>query len=476
MLDIQQGDWYNRSKVNNTQLNLYNLTVFDLVSIDTSSISPGIDADTINLQIFLQYLKQKEILLAPFINHTTYDNYTNFGVEASLHHRNLFGAAQNVSIYGRYVLQDFSLLTYPHSIAQEYQIGGIFSQPVLFEVGSAKVDLSFQSSYSYRYINSGLPSQTIPLIMTFFPLRLTFTMSFPSHTFFNSLVFEGFTELQQLHNYIEVSTDMLTNATTPKAQEDAVFFLVPFAPIYSYAADKLVHPGQIYSITLNSDTRNNPFSPTAGHFISTSTEAAIGNFYNFRRFQFTYYQFFPSGSLSTFATKIRLGNIWINLDNSYFIPFERRFFAGGANSIRSFSSRSLSDVHSSIGLVDNVNILTGNGTLIEGSFEYRFRWGRPRGISSMLADQIQQMGVTTFIDIGNVFNQLSSEKYGTARLQDFLTSLAIGFGVGFRYETPVGPFRIDFATSFYDPTTDLSKIRIPYINNLQVHIGLGHAF
>lgn len=479
MFDMQPGEWYNRSKVGSSQTNLYNLTTFDLVSIDTSSTTHGAEIDTLHMQVFLQYLKQAEIIIAPYINHTTYDNFTNLGFETSFYHRNLFGAAQNVSLFGRYVLQDFSLLSSPHSIAQEYQIGGLFSQPVLFEVSTAKIDMSFQTSYSYRYLNSGLSTQTIPLNMTLFPLRLNFMMRFPSHTFFNSLVFELFTELQQLHNFLDVSADMYTNSQTTEELLAAVQFLSTFGPINTYAGDQLAHPGQIFSMNLISDSRNNPFSPTKGLFLSTSFEFALGKLYNFRRFQITYYQFFPSGQLSTFACKFRLGNIWIDLGSSYYIPFERHFFAGGANSVRSYSSRSLSDTFSSLGNTKDYNLL-GNATIIEGSFEYRFRFGRPRGMNSMLADQVQQMGITTFVDWGNAFNLLDANKYGTARISNFIEGLAIGFGLGFRYETPVGPFRVDIATQFHDPTSSTDPwifTRSPFSSeNLQLHIGLGHAF
>jgi len=480
MLDIHEGDWYRRNLLSSSQSNLYNLATFDLVAIDTLSIRHGATVDTLVMQLFLQYRKQKEIVIAPFLNHTTYDNFTNFGFEASFQHRNLFGAAQNVSIYGRYVLQDFSLLTRPHSIAQEYQIGGLFSQPLLFEIGAAKVAFSLQTSYSYRYLMSGLATQKIPLNMTLFPLRLTFPINFPSYTFFNSFTFEYFTELQQLHNFLDVSVDMLTNSQTQADTEAAVLFLSPFAPIQNFAGSSLAHPGQIFSGTLNSDTRNNPFSPIRGHFLSLSSEFALGKLYNFRRLLFTYYQFFLVGSISTFALKVRLGNIWINLDSSYYIPFERHFFAGGANSVRSYSSRALSDINSSQGNTVGYNNLLGNATIIEGSFEYRYRFSRPRGMNSTLADQIQELGFTFFVDWGNAFNQLIGGKYGSASFSDMMKGLAVGFGFGIRRETPVGPIRIDIATQLYDPTSATNPwitSRSPFsTDNLQLHIGLGHAF
>jgi outer membrane translocation and assembly module TamA len=100
-------------------------------------------------------------------------------------------------------------------------------------------------------------------------------------------------------------------------------------------------------------------------------------------------------------------------------------------------------------------------------------------MNAVLADQIQELGITFFIDWGNAFNQLTQDKYASARLSDIVQGLAVGFGFGIRRETPVGPIRIDLATQLYDPTSTQTFItsRSPFSSeNLQLHIGLGHAF
>jgi translocation and assembly module TamA len=43
------------------------------------------------------------------------------------------------------------------------------------------------------------------------------------------------------------------------------------------------------------------------------------------------------------------------------------------------------------------------------------------------------IGIATFVDAGNAFDQAS----------DF--SLALGYGIGARVRTPIGPFRLDLA-------------------------------
>jgi outer membrane protein assembly factor BamA len=512
MITIHEGDWYSRSAMSHSQINLYSLGTFDLVALDTLSIISGDEFSTLPIQIFLQYRKLQEISAAPFINHTTYDNFTNFGFELSYIHHNLFGAAQSVNLFGRVVWQDFSfqLPCDPHfpyvfsSRSRELLAGIQFSQPFLFSIWSWKVGVGASSSYSNRSILSGLFFQNIPLKVSSLPIRISLPITLPTYTLFNSLIFDFTTEWQNIDNFDQVSTDMLNQIVDPAIISSFSTnnqlkdeFLAPYIAINRYcqrfkdstdttsSAGVFSNLGFICSFTAIGDSRDNPFSPITGNFLSTSVEAAFGGVYRFSRFQFTDYKFWNVTSNDVIAIKIRAGYIYIDLDGGGFIPYEKRFFAGGANSVRSYSARSLYDRKSS-NLDSNIskaqkqsiNNLTGNGALLEGSVEYRYRFSRPRGLSTMLADQIEQLGVTFFMDWGNVFNRIKEETYNTATLHDILTGLAIGIGAGIRRETPVGPIRVDFAVPLYDPTIATNQwiFSRPFFQGLIVNIGLGHAF
>ena len=495
MLDFHTGDWFSRSSFTKSQLNLYNLNTFDLVVIDTSGLIDEQEFSILPINIIIQYKKLQEVSLAPFINHTSYDNFTNAGFELSYLNRNFGGAAQSINIFSRIVWQDFSFTPWTFSSISTEYLGGIqFSQPFFFSVWSWKVGATAQSSYSKRKIQSGLPFQTIALGVTSLPLRISLPITLPTYTLFNSLIFDITTEWQNIDNFDEVDTEMKTKSfdsshpeTFPQNIQATTEFLTPFNQINSYShsgSDSIngsfLNLGFIFSFTGIGDTRDNPFSPLVGNFLSLSIESAFGGLYQFSRFQFTDYQFWNFVSNDVLALKFRAGYINIDLNTDAFIPFDKRFFAGGANSVRAYASRSLYDRTSSNldGSLLYTNNLTGNAAIIEGSIEYRYRFTRPHGLSGMLADQIEQLGVTTFMDWGNVFNRFVIDKYNTATLYDILTGLAIGIGAGIRRETPVGPIRVDFAVRFYDPTSETNKwifSRSPF-SDIQVHIGLGHAF
>ena len=97
------------------------------------------------------------------------------------------------------------------------------------------------------------------------------------------------------------------------------------------------------------------------------------------------------------------------------VPFNVRFFAGGPGSVRGFALNRLGP------LDDNDDPIGGN-SLIEGSLELRF-------------PIVGAFGGAVFMDFGNVF----SDPF-TYRLND----LRYAVGPGIRYNTPVGPLRVDF--------------------------------
>ena len=131
------------------------------------------------------------------------------------------------------------------------------------------------------------------------------------------------------------------------------------------------------------------FSPTAGHFIQL-TEAAIGNFRIISGGS-TYLLSVLSGSFKHVCYQnSTLVNIWINLYQQLLYPFERRFCRRANISVLFIAS--IVDAFIHIGFIDNVNILTGNGTFDRRKLRISLRVGL-RHLALMLADQIHNKWV-----------------------------------------------------------------------------------
>lgn len=100
------------------------------------------------------------------------------------------------------------------------------------------------------------------------------------------------------------------------------------------------------------------------------------------------------------------------------LPPSLRFFAGGAQSVRGYGYKDLSP-------------RDAQGNLIGGKY---FTAG------SLEADYLirDNMGVAVFVDAGDA-------------TRDPIDQLKVGAGLGFRYRSPVGMFRLDLAHPFDDP-------------------------
>lgn len=112
------------------------------------------------------------------------------------------------------------------------------------------------------------------------------------------------------------------------------------------------------------------------------------------------------------------------------VPISQRFFAGGDRSVRGFRYRDLSPRD-----VDDKAVGGRYLEVLSAEYNYRFldRWSG-----------------ALFVDAGRAFNKFSA-------------SYSVGAGFGVRWQSPVGPFRIDIAT----PVSDDDD------GGVRIHLSLG---
>ena len=127
--------------------------------------------------------------------------------------------------------------------------------------------------------------------------------------------------------------------------------------------------------------------------------------------------------------------------NTEFLPFERRFFVGGGNSLRAWRPRTIGPG----GYRDSSNAITIEKTgevLLQASAEYRF------DIIDKLIDG------AVFVDAGNIWNYSKDENFpdGEFRFNRFYKELALNSGVGIRFDFSYVVFRVDWGISLHDPS------------------------
>lgn len=157
------------------------------------------------------------------------------------------------------------------------------------------------------------------------------------------------------------------------------------------------------------------------------------------------------------------GGLGIPYGNINSMPFEKSFFAGGANGIRAWGARRLgpgSLPNSEENLVDQI----GNVQL-EGNIEYRF-------------DITKILEGAAFIDAGNIweYNQGDERPNTQFKLNKLWDDLAIGVGAGIRLDFTFFILRFDAATPLKDPGSSKNTQYDVRIDETNLNIGIGYPF
>ena len=140
------------------------------------------------------------------------------------------------------------------------------------------------------------------------------------------------------------------------------------------------------------------------------------------------------------ASRIIVG-AGIPYGNSTQLPFIKQFFVGGTNSIRAFRARTIGPGSYNFEVDDNAFLPDQSGDLkLELNTEFR-------------ADLFSIVEGALFVDAGNIWLLNEDEqKPGAAFSGDFLSELAVGTGVGLRFDLQFLILRTDLAF----------PIRVPY--------------
>lgn len=165
------------------------------------------------------------------------------------------------------------------------------------------------------------------------------------------------------------------------------------------------------------------------------------------------------------------------------VPFDRRFYSGGASSVRGWGLRELGPGAStftsggSAAETGSVTNLLGGDIKLEAGIEARRTLLR----SLLAADWI---GVL-FLDAGNVWfgprnpgfgEDEPRQTDGRFHLDSFYRQIGVGTGLGLRAAWEYLILRLDFGVKVYNPSDGDSGLFPDGIGSPRPHFGIGHAF
>ena len=154
--------------------------------------------------------------------------------------------------------------------------------------------------------------------------------------------------------------------------------------------------------------------------------------------------------------------IAIPIGNSSTIPFSKSFFAGGSNDNRAWTAYNLGP-----GRSDNNNEFNEANFKLAFSLEHRYKlFGKLNG--------------AFFIDAGNIWNVLDDVEDPKAIFNSFesLNDIAIGSGIGLRYDFDFFILRFDTGFKTYNPTYQKNQRWFKDFNfsNAVYNIGINYPF
>lgn len=452
-LDYEPGSEYRYSFRVASERNLNRLGIFDRAHI---TVRIPDDKDTALFVPSLVTVRPRDRHeVAPEVLLSDENNTFNLGTGIGYTHRNFLGGARTFTTRLRFRTQTI----------------GKF--PNYFQISSeavANLDLTFEMLQPYIFSNKVKGAWTFSLILDKQKpyrqeiIRNKFGITDQLATFTT-----GFLDWTFERVALKANPSLPDSSTDPDVQKQINQLR---------EASRAAQFNSILSFTIQRDKSNDIFSPSEGFIHSATFEEAGLLPLALKRVQ-------PDLPFTQFYRVSLLGRWYFDLSRERFsilglklkggfeekygesrsdpnrgIPQTHRFYAGGGSSIRGWESRELSA---------SGNPQLGGNLTFEGSAELRVNV-----FKSLRDDLFSKIWLVGFVDCGNVW----------AEVGDFqIRQMAIATGIGFRYDTIFGPFRLDYGFRVYNPVAPEGQQWITQrrffpetFSGGVIHFGIGHSF
>ncbi|MDR1369089.1 MAG: BamA/TamA family outer membrane protein [Dysgonamonadaceae bacterium] len=261
------------------------------------------------------------------------------------------------------------------------------------------------------------------------------------------------------------------DSLTKYSYEDIFTAGIGYSLIFSNNKEQGGYRQRLYTIRFNAEASGNVLNRIlnlAGAKKSSSGQYTIfGNpFAQYIKGDFDFSQTIRLNGKNGLAFHAAFG-IAYPYGNSSILPFEKRYYSGGPNSIRGWSTRYLGPGSYSAGKGDPTNHV--GDIRMELSAEYRYKW-------------IKWLELATFIDAGNIWTikEYPNQPGGHFKASGFYKEIAVGTGAGFRIDLGFLIIRLDGGTRVYDPALAEGKrltfLKGSFKHNSAFYLAIGYPF
>ncbi len=444
---IEKHKLYNETNEKSTYRAMMSLNAFKSVNILYKRLNDSI----LDCNIYLSPTKRQSYTID--LEGTNTSGIKGGQINMNYAHNNLFRSATRFSIQGKWGLQPEGMTQEDISQSIKYGINSSLNSPNFYipfitAMNKRKYSPRTALSVSYNYtsrpvydrgitnISYGYFWNTSPIskhYLNLFKLNLITVENMDSE--FKKNYLDGNIIENSYKNHILTITNYTYTRNTQKYGTQAD---------HSYFKFTVESSGSILTM-LNSAFNEPKHYDTISEDQVVSYYKLLDNRYSqYIKLETDYRYYFVPNQHTSLATRI-YGGIAIPYNNVNIMPSEKRFFAGGSNSIRAWLIRGLgpgSTIEQTSNDEDNKNsnkIKLGDIKL-EANIEYRF-------------DLLGKLEGAVFTDIGNIWDLYETDDNEDAlfKINKFYKDLAIATGLGIRLDLSLFVIRLDWALKFRNP-------------------------
>jgi len=401
-LTLRPGRIYERRLVQETQRRLYGMSLFQFVNVEPLDLDQ--QPPEVPMRVTVAEGPKNRVNFS-----VGYGTEEQARVEAEYHRLNFLGAARSIGAHVRW-----------SSLDRGAQFD--FNQPYLFNPRASlswtgQDWLTFTPAYQSNVIGTTVTT-------TYQVDRLT------------SFAFSVTAE----HDKSTIADSVLAD---PTLRNDLI--ALGFNP------DTNAQSGTLNALKLEARhaTTDNLLDSRRGYILSASVEQAgriLPGGFKYTGVSGEARHFLPISNDLIWANRVQVANLAPPPDDPGGVPFSKKYFLGGATTIRGWGRFEVSP-------------LSPSGLPIGGNSLFLFS-------SELRAHIAGSWGAVAFLDSGNVW----AESWGI-RLND----LRYAVGTGLRYQTPIGPIRLDWGYQL-NPIPGLVINGQPQTRRWRIHFSIGQAF
>ena len=400
-LAFEPGDRYTRSALRDSQRRLYGLELFEFANVEPLE-EPVLMNEDVPVRVTVAEGKHQRVTAG-----VGYGTEEQARARVRWEHRNLFGSAQQGGVEAKWSSLD-------RGVRVDYREPYFLSSHISLNFDGQAWQAS-EPVYSTRQLGGRVTLRHQEDPRSFWAVGLT--NEYQRSTIDSSALLDATIR----DEFIALGLDPTTGASR----------------------------GTLSALTFDAsrNTTNSLLNATEGYMLAGHLEQAgrwLWGTYNFWSASGEARHFYTIGRV-TIANRLRLGSIAPTGDDEGNVPFYRRFFLGGASSIRGWGRFDVSPLTGGFPV--------GGLSMLEGSSEMRVPLS-------------EKFGIAAFVDFGNVWRESWHLDLGDLRY---------AVGPGLRYQTPIGPVRFDVGYQL-NPIEGLLVNGEPQARPLRIHFSIGQAF